>query len=103
MVFKNLMSNVDENVDERNYQIKTPCCQMSRMKMKSNMTPLHSLMMTRLFFLRLLFDLTIWQVQKFNNGDPNLNMPLLDNDVQVFNAPPQAIHAPMAPSQDTSM
>ncbi len=23
-----------------------------------------------------------------DNGDVNLNMPLLDNDVQVFNAPP---------------
>jgi len=30
-------------------------------------------------------------------------MPLLDDDVQVPNASPQAIHAPMAPSQDMSM
>ncbi len=57
----------------------------------------------KIFFSRLLSNLTIWQAQKFNNGDPNLSMPLLKNDVQVFNAPPQAIHAPMAPSQDTSM
>jgi hypothetical protein len=54
-------------------------------------------------FSRLLFDSIVWQVQGFDNGDANLNMPLLNNDVQMFNAPPQAIHAPMAPSQDTSM
>ncbi len=30
----------------------------------------------------------IWQVQGSNNGDANPNMPLLDDDVQVFDAPP---------------
>jgi hypothetical protein len=50
-----------------------------------------------------LFDSTIWQVQGFDNGNANSNMPLLKNDVEMLNAPPQVVHVPMAPSQDTSM
>jgi hypothetical protein len=30
-------------------------------------------------------------------------MPLLEDDVQVYDAPPQAIHAPMTPSQSMPM
>jgi hypothetical protein len=37
-------------------------------------------------FSILLFDSIIWQVQRSNNGDANLNVPLL-NDVQTSNAP----------------
>jgi hypothetical protein len=39
-------------------------------------------------FPRLLFDLTVWQVQGSNNGSAHLNMPILDDFVQVSNAPP---------------
>jgi hypothetical protein len=54
-------------------------------------------------FSRLLFDLTIWQVQGFDNGNANLNMPLLEDYIQVYDAPPQVIHASMAPNQHTPM
>jgi len=30
-------------------------------------------------------------------------MPLLNINVQMSNAPPQAVHAPMAPSENTSL
>jgi len=30
----------------------------------------------------------VFQVQGYDNGDANLNMPLLDDDVQMSNAPP---------------
>jgi hypothetical protein len=30
-------------------------------------------------------------------------MPLLDDNVQVFDAPPQVVHAPTAPNQNMSM
>jgi hypothetical protein len=30
-------------------------------------------------------------------------MPLLNDNVQMSNAPPQAVHAPMAPSENTSL
>jgi hypothetical protein len=45
----------------------------------------------------------VWQVEGFDNADANSNIPLLEDDVQVFDAPPQAVHAPMAPSQSTPM
>jgi hypothetical protein len=51
----------------------------------------------------MLFDSTVWQVQGSDNGDASLNMPLLNDDVQVFDAPPKVVHAPMAQSQGTSM
>jgi hypothetical protein len=40
----------------------------------------------------MLYDPTIWQVQGSNNGDANPNMPLLDDDVQVFDAPPPRLY-----------
>ncbi len=51
----------------------------------------------------MLFDSTVWQVQGSDNGDASLNMLLLNDDVQVFDAPPKVVHAPMARSQGTSM
>jgi hypothetical protein len=54
-------------------------------------------------FSRLLFNSTIWWVQGFDNGDANLNIPLLNDSIQVSDAPPQVVHAPMAPSQHTPM
>ncbi len=38
-------------------------------------------------FSRLLFDLMVWQVQGFDNGNANLNMLILDDYVQMSNAP----------------
>jgi hypothetical protein len=54
-------------------------------------------------FSRMLSNMTIWQVQRSNNGDANPNMPLLDDDVQVFDTPPQVVRAPMTPSRDMFM
>jgi hypothetical protein len=39
-------------------------------------------------FSKLLFDPTIWKVQGSNNGGAHLNMPILDDFVQVSNATP---------------
>jgi hypothetical protein len=35
----------------------------------------------KILLSRLLFDMMVWQVQGSNNGDANMNMPLLNNDV----------------------
>jgi hypothetical protein len=40
---------------------------------------------------------------KGKNGDANLNMPLFDNFIQVFDVLPHAIHALTIPSQHTPM
>ncbi len=39
-------------------------------------------------FPKLLFDSTIWWVQPFDNDDANLNMPILDDSIQVLDALP---------------
>ncbi len=39
-------------------------------------------------FSRLLFDSIVWQVQRFENGNANSNMPIFDNFVQLTNVPP---------------
>jgi hypothetical protein len=53
-------------------------------------------------FLRLLFNSMVWQVQQSNNGNPNLNIFILDDFVQVFHASLD-VHVPMVPSQHTPM
>jgi hypothetical protein len=40
-------------------------------------------------FSKLLFDLTILWVQPFDNDDANLNMPIFDNSIQVFDTLPR--------------
>jgi hypothetical protein len=42
----------------------------------------------------MLSNSTVWQVQGSNDGNANLNMPLLNDDVQVFDAPLGVVHAP---------
>jgi hypothetical protein len=42
----------------------------------------------KILFSRLLYNSMVWQVQRFDNGDANSNMPLLDDDVKMSYAPP---------------
>jgi hypothetical protein len=46
----------------------------------------------------MLSNSTVWQVQGSNDGNANLNMPLLNDDVQVFDAPLEVVHAPTTQS-----
>jgi hypothetical protein len=88
MLFEDLMSNVDENVDESNSLNEDPTSSNELDEDEVEHDLFEFLHDDEIPFSRLLFDLTAWQVQGFDNGNANPNMPLLDNDVQMFDAPP---------------
>jgi len=97
------MSNVDESGNENDSSDEDPIMLDESSEDEVKHDPFEFLHDDEIPFPRLLFDLTIWQVQAFDNGNANSNMPLLKNDFEMLNAPPQLVHVPMAPSQDRSM
>jgi hypothetical protein len=88
MLFEDLMSDVDENVVESDPLDEDPITSNESDEDEVKHDPFEFLHDDEIPFSRLLFDLTIWQVQGFNNGNANSNMSLLNDDVQVFDAPP---------------
>ncbi len=104
MLFPNSMSNVDESVDENDSLGEDPIVSNEPDKNDVEHNPFEFPHDDKIPCSKLLFDQTVWQVEGFDNGDENLNMPLLANNVQMCDAPsPQAVHAQMAPSQSMPM
>jgi hypothetical protein len=103
MLSENLMFDVDENANENDSLSGDPTTLDELDEDEVKHDPFEFPHDDEIPFSRFLFDLMVWQVQRFDIGDVNMNMELLDNNVQVSNAPPQAIHAQMAPNQNTSM
>jgi hypothetical protein len=90
MVSDDSMSDVDENVDERNSleEDSTTWDELDEDEVKHD--PFEFPHDDEIPFSRLLSNMMVWQVQRSNNGDANSNMPLLNDDVQVSDAPPQS-------------
>jgi hypothetical protein len=88
MLFKDSMSIVDESAYESDSSDKDPTTLDEPNEDEVKHDPFEFPHDDKISFSKLLFDLTIWHVQGSNNGDANLNMPLLDIDVQVSDAPP---------------
>jgi len=60
---------------------------MNLMRMKTNMTPLNSLMIITFHFQDCCLISWFGKFKGFDNGNANPNMPILDDYVQVSNAP----------------
>jgi hypothetical protein len=97
------MSDVDDNANESNSVGEDPIVLNEPYEDEIKHDPFEFSHDDKILFSRLLFNSMVWQVQEFDNGDANLNMPLLDDNVKMSYAPPQVVHAPTAPSQKTSM
>ncbi len=97
------MFNVDENANENDSSSEDPTTLDELDEDEVKHDPFEFPHEDKIPFSRLLFDLMVWQVQGSDIGDVNPNMALLNNNVQVSDVPPQAIHAPTAPNQNTSM
>jgi len=85
MLSKDLMSNVDENVNESKSLGNNPI--MSNEDQDQH-DPFELPNDDNISFSRLLFDLIVCQVQPFDSGDANLNMLILDNYIQMSDTPP---------------
>jgi hypothetical protein len=104
MLSEDLTFDVDENANENDSLNDDPTTLDELDDDEVKHDPFESPHDDKIPFSRLLFDLMVWQVQRSNIGDVNMNMALLDNNVQMFDAaPPQAIHVPVAPNQNKSM
>jgi hypothetical protein len=88
MLFEDSMFDVDENAVESDSSNKDRITSDESDEDEVEDDPFEFLHDDKIPFLKLLSDLTIWQVQGFNNGNANSNISLLNNDVQVSNAPP---------------
>jgi len=89
MLSKDSISNVDESADESDSldEYSKAANELDENEVKHD--PFEFLHVEEIPFSRLLFNLMVLQVQGFDNGNANPNMPLLHNDVQVFYAPPR--------------
>jgi hypothetical protein len=82
MVFEDPMSDVDESVDESDSLDEDPTTLNESNEDEVEHDPFEFPHDDEMAFLRLLYDQMVWQVQGSNNGDAN--MPLLNDNVQVF-------------------
>jgi hypothetical protein len=88
MLFKDSMFNVDESANENESLNENPITLNEPDEDEVEHDPFEFPHDDKIPFSRLLSDSNIWQVQRYNNGDANPNMPLLNDNVQVSNAPP---------------
>jgi hypothetical protein len=88
MLFKDSMFNVDESADENESLNENPITLNELDEDEFEHDPFEFPHDDKIPFSRLLSDSNIWQVQRYNNGNANPNMPLLNDNVQVSNAPP---------------
>ncbi len=103
MLFENLTFDVDENENGNDSLSEDPTTLNELDEDEVKHDPFEFPHDDKIPFSRLLFDLMVWQVQRFDISNVNLNMALLDNNVQVFDAPPQAIHVPTTANQNNAM
>lgn len=76
MLFKYLMSNVDESLNESKSSIENPILLDEN---ENQHEPFEFPNDDNILFSRLLFNSTIWQAQPSNNCNANLNMPIFNN------------------------
>jgi hypothetical protein len=88
MLSKYSMSDVDESANESNSLNEDPIISNELDENEVKHDPFEFPHHDEIPFSRLLSNSTVWQVERSNNGDANLNMPLLNDDVQMSNAPP---------------
>jgi len=81
MAYKDLMSDVDESANENDSSNKDPTTSNELDEVEVKHEPFEFPHDDEIPFLRLLSNMMVWQVQGFDNGDVNLNMPLLNDDV----------------------
>jgi hypothetical protein len=88
MLFEDSMSNVEENTNESDLLDEDPIALDEPNEDEVEREPFGLFHDDKIPFSRLLSDLMVWQMQRSNNGDVNLYMPLLNDHVQMLNAPP---------------
>jgi len=81
MLFEDSMFNVDESASESDSSNKDPTMSDKTNEDEVKHDPFEFPHDDKIPFSRVLSDLTVWQVQRSDNGNANPNMPLLDNDV----------------------
>jgi hypothetical protein len=86
MLFGDLMSNVDESVNESESLGEDPIALDEPNEDEVKHDPFEFLNHYKILFSRLLSNSKVWQVQGFNNGNVNMNMPL----VQIIIPEPNA-------------
>ncbi len=86
------MSDVDENANESDSVGEDPIMLDEPYEDEVEHDPFEFFHDDKILFSRLLFNEMVWQVQRFDNGDANLNMPLLYDDVKIFDAPPPKLY-----------
>jgi len=97
MLFEYSMPNiVNESVNENNSSGENPITSDELNEDEIKHDPFEFPRDEEIPFSRLLYDMIVWHVQGFVNGNVNLNMSLLDDDVQVSDKPP-----PPPPPQPT--
>jgi hypothetical protein len=101
MLFKDSMFDVDENVDKSESLGEDPIVSNELDEDEVKHDPFEFLNDDKIMFSRLLYDPTVLQVQGFDNGDANPNMPLFEGYVQVSNEPPEVVHVLTIQSQHT--
>ncbi len=88
MLSKDSMPNVNESVNENNSLGENPITSDELNEDEVKHDPFEFPHDEEIPFSRLLYDMIVWHVQGFDNGNANLNMSLLDDHVQVSNTPP---------------
>jgi hypothetical protein len=88
MLSEDLMFDVNENANENDSLSEDPTTLDELDEDEIKHDPFEFPHDDKTPFSRLLFDLMVWQVQRSDIGDVNLNMALLEN-VQVFALPPK--------------
>ncbi len=83
-----MLFDVDENVVESDSSNENPITSNESDEDEVEHDPFEFLHDDEIPFSELLFDSMIWQVQGSNNGNANSNMSLLNDNVQVSDAPP---------------
>jgi hypothetical protein len=88
MLYENSMSDVDESADENDSSREDLITSNGPDEDEVKHDPFEFPHDHEIPFSRLLFDPMVWQVQGSDNGDTNPNIPLLDDDVPMFDVPP---------------
>jgi hypothetical protein len=82
------MFDVDESTNESNSSGEHPIVSYEPDEDEVEHEPFEFPHDDKIPYSRLLFDSMVWRVQGSNNGNGNLDMPFLNNNVQVSNVPP---------------
>jgi len=103
MLYENSMSDVDESADENDSSREDLITSNGPDEDEVKHDPFEFPHDHEIPFSRLLFDPMVWQVQGSDNGDTNPNIPLLDDDVPMFDVllPPHTTQITTSPTVTT--